>query len=80
MAPLNLQLCGVTLLMPKILWFLGAALVICTAVIPAGTRDLNLASKENYLLVINGLYLQFAMVGQNLTFDLHGGGGKGRWL
>lgn len=68
MALLNMQLCGVTLLLPKILWFLGAALVICTEVTLAGTRDLNLTFTENYFLVVNGVYLQFATVGQEFKF------------
>lgn len=68
MAPLNLQLWGIILLPPKIPWFMGAALVICTAVTSAGTRDLNLDFTENYFLVVNGVYLQFAPVGQEFNF------------
>lgn len=68
MAPLNLEVCGVTLLLPKILWFPGAAWVIYTVVTPAGTRDLKLASIENYFLVANGIYLQFPTVGQEFNF------------
>lgn len=68
MAPLILQLCGVTVLLPKILWLLGAALVICSVVMHAGTRDANLTSTENYFLVFSGVYLQFIIVGQEFNF------------
>lgn len=47
---------------------MGAALVICTSVTSAGTRDLNLDFTENYFLFVNGVYLQFAPVGQEFNF------------
>lgn len=60
MAPLNLQLYGVTLFLTKN--------PVISVVTLAGTRGLNLTFTENYFLVTNGVYLQFATVGQEFNF------------
>lgn len=71
---------GVTVL-PKILWFLGVALVSSTVVMPAGMRDSNLTFTENYILgVRQALFTAYKLLDRNLTFDFHEVGGKGKWL